>query len=172
MTFKEVRKLLKMMNVDMNEEHALHLFTVSPYCFLMGKTRTASVNYVLKVKSPLFPQMADKSDSGSLEIEQFVLFYKMLTQRDEVWKVFQDYSGDGEKLMLEELENFLKTEQQEGEQSVQHAPELIDRYEPSDSGEHGCDLPQSHRQLPGYIQALKYSKYMFLSCLNCCDIKY
>ena len=28
MNFKEVRKLLKMMNVDMNEEHALHLFTV------------------------------------------------------------------------------------------------------------------------------------------------
>ena len=90
--------------------------------------------------------MADKSDSGSLEIEQFVLFYKMLTQRDEVWKVFQDYSGDGEKLMLEELENFLRTEQQEGEQSVQHAPELIDRYEPSDSGKRGCDLLRSHRQ--------------------------
>lgn len=29
MNFKEVRKLLKMMNVDMNEDHALHLFTVS-----------------------------------------------------------------------------------------------------------------------------------------------
>ncbi|XP_070770200.1 1-phosphatidylinositol 4,5-bisphosphate phosphodiesterase delta-4 isoform X2 [Enoplosus armatus] len=104
MNFKEVRKLLKMMNVDMNEEHALHLFT-----------------------------MADKSESGSLEIEQFVHFYKMLTQRDEVWKVFQDYSGDGEKLILEELENFLSTEQQEGEQSAQHAQELIDRYEPSES---------------------------------------
>ncbi|GAA6219726.1 1-phosphatidylinositol 4,5-bisphosphate phosphodiesterase delta-4 [Lates japonicus] len=103
MNFKEVRKLLKMMNVDMNEEHALHLFT-----------------------------MADKSDSGSLEIEEFVHFYKILTQRDEVWKVFQDYSGDGEKLMLEELENFLRTEQQEGEQSAQHAKELIDRYEPSE----------------------------------------
>nr|XP_046259318.1 1-phosphatidylinositol 4,5-bisphosphate phosphodiesterase delta-4 [Scatophagus argus]XP_046259319.1 1-phosphatidylinositol 4,5-bisphosphate phosphodiesterase delta-4 [Scatophagus argus] len=104
MNFKEVRKLLKMMNVDMNEEHALHLFT-----------------------------MADKSESGSLEIEQFVLFYKMLTQRDEVWKVFQDYSGDGEKLMLEELENFLRVEQHEGEQSAQRAAELIDRYEPSES---------------------------------------
>ncbi|XP_044073939.1 1-phosphatidylinositol 4,5-bisphosphate phosphodiesterase delta-4 [Siniperca chuatsi] len=104
MNFKEVRKLLKMMNVDMNEEHALHLFT-----------------------------MADKSESGSLEIEQFVHFYKMLTQRDEVWKVFQDYSGDGEKLMLEELENFLIMEQQEGEQSAQHAQELTDRYEPSES---------------------------------------
>lgn len=78
--------------------------------------------------------MADKSESGSLEIEQFVQFYKMLTQRDEVWKVFQDYSADGEKFMLEELENFLRTEQQEGEQSSKHARELIARYEPSDTG--------------------------------------
>ncbi|XP_010750245.2 1-phosphatidylinositol 4,5-bisphosphate phosphodiesterase delta-4 [Larimichthys crocea] len=104
MNFKEVRKLLKMMNVEMNEDHALHLFT-----------------------------MADKSESGSLEIEEFVQFYKMLTQRDEIWKVFQDYSGDGEKLMLEELENFLTIAQQEGEQSAQHAPELIERYEPSET---------------------------------------
>ncbi|XP_077436235.1 1-phosphatidylinositol 4,5-bisphosphate phosphodiesterase delta-4 [Vanacampus margaritifer] len=102
MNFKEVRKLLKMMNVEMNEEHALYLFT-----------------------------MADRSQSGSLELEQFVLFYKMLTQRDEVWRVFQDYSGDGETLMLEELENFLNVEQQEGEGSAQHARELMERYEPS-----------------------------------------
>uniref|UniRef100_A0A3P9CBU2 Phosphoinositide phospholipase C n=1 Tax=Maylandia zebra TaxID=106582 RepID=A0A3P9CBU2_9CICH len=104
MNFKEVKKLLKMMNVEMNEDHALHLFT-----------------------------MADKSESGSLEIEQFVFFYKMLTQRDEVWKVFQDYSEDGEKLMLEELQSFLSVEQHEGEQSAQHAQELIERYEPSET---------------------------------------
>ncbi|XP_056145363.1 1-phosphatidylinositol 4,5-bisphosphate phosphodiesterase delta-4 [Lampris incognitus] len=103
MNFKEVRTLLKMMNVDMNEEHAFHLFT-----------------------------MADKSESGSLEIEEFVQFYKMLTQRDEVWKLLQDYSADGEKLILEELESFLRQEQQEGERSVQFAQELIDRYEPSE----------------------------------------
>lgn len=87
-----------------------------------------------KPSSALFAQMADKSESGSLEIEQFVQFYKMLTQRDEVWKVFQDYSADGEKLLLDELENFLRIEQQEGEQSSKHAPELIARYEPSDTG--------------------------------------
>ncbi|KAM8856935.1 1-phosphatidylinositol 4,5-bisphosphate phosphodiesterase delta-4 [Synchiropus picturatus] len=104
MTFKEVRKLLKMMNVEMNEEHALHLFT-----------------------------MADKSGCGSLEIEQFIFFYKMLTQRDEVWKVFQDYSGDGEKLLLDELESFLKVEQHEESGSTQHAKELIQKYEPSES---------------------------------------
>ncbi|XP_034042745.1 1-phosphatidylinositol 4,5-bisphosphate phosphodiesterase delta-4 [Thalassophryne amazonica] len=104
MTFKEVRKLLKMMNVDMNEEHALHLFT-----------------------------MADNSDSGALAIEQFVQFHKMLTQRDEVWKVFQDYSADGEKLMLDEVESFLRLEQLEGDCSSQRAQELIDRYEPSEA---------------------------------------
>uniref|UniRef100_A0A8C3ADY5 Phosphoinositide phospholipase C n=1 Tax=Cyclopterus lumpus TaxID=8103 RepID=A0A8C3ADY5_CYCLU len=116
MNFKEVRTLLKMMNVDMDEEHALHLFT-----------------------------MADKSESGSLEIEQFVHFYKMLTQRDEVWKVFQDYAEDGEKLMLNELENFLSIEQHEGEQSSQHARELIDRYEPS-----GSAKKQSAMSLDGF----------------------
>lgn len=83
--------------------------------------------------------MADKSESGALEIEQFVNFYKMLTQRDEVWKVFQDYSGDGEKLMLDELEDFLRLEQQEGERSAQHARELIERYEPSQTGKEKWD---------------------------------
>ncbi|XP_062287660.1 1-phosphatidylinositol 4,5-bisphosphate phosphodiesterase delta-4 [Scomber scombrus] len=104
MIFKEVKKLLKMMNVEMNEEHAWHLFT-----------------------------MADKSESDSLEMEEFVLFYKMLTQRDEVWKVFQDYSADGEKLMLDELDSFLKIEQHEEERSAQYPQQLIDRYEPSET---------------------------------------
>uniref|UniRef100_A0A8C6PBS1 Phosphoinositide phospholipase C n=1 Tax=Nothobranchius furzeri TaxID=105023 RepID=A0A8C6PBS1_NOTFU len=104
MNFKEVKKLLKMMNVDMNEDHALCLFT-----------------------------MADKSETGYLEIEQFVHFYKILTQRDEVWKVFQDYSGDGEILTLEELECFLRVEQQEGQHSSHRAEELIQRYEPLES---------------------------------------
>lgn len=107
--------------------------------------------------------MADKSESGALEIEQFVHFYKILTQRDEVWKVFQDYSGDGEKLMLEELDNFLLLEQQEGEQSAQHAQELIDRYEPSESGKDGCDGTQGtlmafkERLVPNCTTALSHT---------------
>lgn len=31
MNFKEVRDLLKMMNIDMNEDHALRLFTVRAF---------------------------------------------------------------------------------------------------------------------------------------------
>ncbi|KAG7215689.1 hypothetical protein INR49_022044, partial [Caranx melampygus] len=104
MNFREVRDLLKMMNVDMNEHHAHRLFT-----------------------------MADKSQSGTLEDDEFVLFYKMLTQREDVLRVFQEFSADGQKLSLSDLEDFLKEEQLEGGDTQQHAKQLIERYEPSDT---------------------------------------
>uniref|UniRef100_A0A665T9F0 Phosphoinositide phospholipase C n=1 Tax=Echeneis naucrates TaxID=173247 RepID=A0A665T9F0_ECHNA len=106
MNFREVRDLLKMMNVDMNEHHAHRLFTV---------------------------RMADKSQSGTLEDDEFVLFYKMLTQREDVLRVFQEYSGDGQKLSQNDLEDFLREEQLEGSDTQQHAKQLIERYEPSDT---------------------------------------
>uniref|UniRef100_A0A673HE76 Phosphoinositide phospholipase C n=1 Tax=Sinocyclocheilus rhinocerous TaxID=307959 RepID=A0A673HE76_9TELE len=96
--FKEAKKLLKMMNVDMNEEH-----------------------------------MADKSESGTLEDQEFVEFYKMLTERTEVLDLFQDYSSDGQSLSQCDLEEFLREEQLEGEGSYEHALQLIDCYEPSDT---------------------------------------
>uniref|UniRef100_A0A673HLN2 Phosphoinositide phospholipase C n=1 Tax=Sinocyclocheilus rhinocerous TaxID=307959 RepID=A0A673HLN2_9TELE len=102
--FKEAKKLLKMMNVDMNEEHACCLF-----------------------------MMADKSESGTLEDQEFVEFYKMLTERTEVLDLFQDYSSDGQSLSQCDLEEFLREEQLEGEGSYEHALQLIDRYEPSDT---------------------------------------
>ncbi|XP_032841190.2 1-phosphatidylinositol 4,5-bisphosphate phosphodiesterase delta-4 isoform X2 [Tyto alba] len=104
MNFKEVQRLLKMMNVDMNEDHALRLF-----------------------------QDADKSESGTLEGEEFVLFYKALTQREEVLSLFQDYSEDGKKLTLLELVDFLQQEQLEDEGTEELAMELIDKYEPSET---------------------------------------
>uniref|UniRef100_A0A670YHH2 Phosphoinositide phospholipase C n=1 Tax=Pseudonaja textilis TaxID=8673 RepID=A0A670YHH2_PSETE len=105
MNFREVQHLLRMMNVDMNEDHAFQLF-----------------------------QMADKSETGSLEGEEFVLFYKALTQRDEVLEIFQEYSEDGKKLTLLEFVDFLQQEQMEVNGTDELAMELIDRYEPSETG--------------------------------------
>ncbi|NXK96392.1 PLCD4 phosphodiesterase, partial [Formicarius rufipectus] len=104
MNFKEVQHLLKMMNVDMNEDHALRLF-----------------------------QDADKSESGTLEGEEFVHFYKALTQREEVLSLFQEFSEDGKKLTLLELVDFLRQEQLEDEGTEEMAMELIDKYEPSET---------------------------------------
>lgn len=78
--------------------------------------------------------MADKSRSGTLEDQEFVEFYKMLTERREVLDLFQDYSSDGQTLSQCDLEEFLREEQLEGESSYEHALQLIDRYEPSETG--------------------------------------
>ncbi|XP_069083377.1 1-phosphatidylinositol 4,5-bisphosphate phosphodiesterase delta-4 [Pleurodeles waltl] len=102
--FREVRHLLKMMNVDMNEQHAYRLF-----------------------------QMADKSLTGTLEGEEFVSFYKALTQRDDVLKIFKEFSKDGKKLTLLEFVDFLKHEQLEKDHVQEHAMDLIARYEPSET---------------------------------------
>ncbi|XP_072235364.1 1-phosphatidylinositol 4,5-bisphosphate phosphodiesterase delta-4 isoform X1 [Leuresthes tenuis] len=104
MNFKEVQDLLKMMNVDMNEHHAHRLFT-----------------------------MADKSQSGTLEDDEFLLFYKMLTQREDVLRVFQEFSADGQKFSLSDLQDFLREEQLEGRDIQQYAKQLIELYEPSDT---------------------------------------
>uniref|UniRef100_A0A3B3WN77 Phosphoinositide phospholipase C n=1 Tax=Poecilia mexicana TaxID=48701 RepID=A0A3B3WN77_9TELE len=106
MNFKEVRDLLRMMNVDMNEHHAHRLFTV---------------------------RMADKSQTGALEGDEFVLFYKMITQREDILKIFQEYSSDGQKLSQSDIEDFLREEQLEDVDIQHHAQELIKYYEPSDT---------------------------------------
>lgn len=46
MNFKEVRTLLKMMNVEMNEEHALRLFTVSFRCLLVNALAASEIEHV------------------------------------------------------------------------------------------------------------------------------
>ncbi|XP_057192507.1 1-phosphatidylinositol 4,5-bisphosphate phosphodiesterase delta-4 [Triplophysa rosa] len=104
MNFKETKTLLKMMNIDMNEEHASHLF-----------------------------KKADKSQSETLEHEEFVEFYKTLTERTEVLELLQEYSSDGQILSQCDLEEFLREEQLEGESSYEHALQLIDQYEPSNT---------------------------------------
>lgn len=78
--------------------------------------------------------MADKSESGALENDEFVLFYKMLTQREEVLTIFQDFSTDGQTLSVQELEEFLQDGQLEQDDTQRHAIELIQRYEPSEAG--------------------------------------
>ncbi|TSK92912.1 1-phosphatidylinositol 4,5-bisphosphate phosphodiesterase delta-4 [Bagarius yarrelli] len=103
-SFKEVQKLLKQMNIDMNELHAHALFMVS-----------------------------DMSQTGMLDSEEFVHFYKMLTQRKEILELFQEYSSNGQVLSHCDLEEFLRVEQLEGERSHEHALELIRQYEPSDT---------------------------------------
>ncbi|XP_063568471.1 1-phosphatidylinositol 4,5-bisphosphate phosphodiesterase delta-4 isoform X6 [Pongo abelii] len=105
MSFQEVQRLLHLMNVEMDQEYAFSLF-----------------------------QAADTSQSGTLEGEEFVQFYKALTKRAEVQELFESFSADGQKLTLLEFLDFLREEQKERDCTSELALELIDHYEPSDSG--------------------------------------
>ncbi|XP_036885022.1 1-phosphatidylinositol 4,5-bisphosphate phosphodiesterase delta-4 [Sturnira hondurensis] len=105
MSFPEVQRLLHLMNVEMEPEYAFQLF-----------------------------QAADTSQSDTLEGEEFIEFYKALTKRVEVHELFENFSADGQKLTLLEFVDFLREEQKEGDRASDLALELIDRYEPSDSG--------------------------------------
>uniref|UniRef100_A0A672UHM2 Phosphoinositide phospholipase C n=1 Tax=Strigops habroptila TaxID=2489341 RepID=A0A672UHM2_STRHB len=93
-----------------------------------GRMNFKEVQRLLKMMNA-----ADKSESGTLEGEEFVLFYKALTQREEVLSLFQDFSEDGKKLTLLELVDFLQQEQLEDEGTEELAMELIDKYEPSET---------------------------------------
>lgn len=57
-----------------------------------------------------------------------------MTKRVEVHELFENFSADGQKLTLLEFVDFLREEQKEGDRASDLALELIDRYEPSDSG--------------------------------------
>ncbi|XP_062862701.1 1-phosphatidylinositol 4,5-bisphosphate phosphodiesterase delta-4 [Trichomycterus rosablanca] len=103
-SFKEVQRLLKIMNIEMNEQHASDLFT-----------------------------KADVSMTDMLDAEEFVHFYKMLTLRTDVLELFHEYSSDGQTLSHCDLEEFLRVEQLMGERSNELALDLIHRYEPSDT---------------------------------------
>lgn len=78
--------------------------------------------------------MSDMNQTGMLDAEEFVHFYKMLTQRKEILELFQEYSSNGQALSHCDLEEFLREEMLEDERSHEHALELIRQYEPSDTG--------------------------------------
>lgn len=79
-------------------------------------------------------QAADGSHSDTLEAKEFTEFYKALTKRTEVQELFENFSADGQKLTLLEFVDFLREEQKEGDHAPDLALELIDCYEPSESG--------------------------------------
>uniref|UniRef100_A0A8C1HRP6 Phosphoinositide phospholipase C n=1 Tax=Cyprinus carpio carpio TaxID=630221 RepID=A0A8C1HRP6_CYPCA len=99
-----------------------------------GQMNFKEVQDLLKMMNvDMNESLFDKSQSGTLEDDEFVLFYKMLTQREDVLRVFQEYSGDGQKLTLQDLKDFLREEQLREDGVQQYALKLIERYEPSDT---------------------------------------
>ncbi|XP_036595443.1 1-phosphatidylinositol 4,5-bisphosphate phosphodiesterase delta-1 isoform X1 [Trichosurus vulpecula] len=104
MSFKELKSFLKEVNIQMDDSYARKIF-----------------------------KECDKSRTESLEDDEIETFYRMLTQREEIDRLFEVISGSRETLSVDQLVTFLQKEQKEEEAGPQLALSLIQRYEPSEA---------------------------------------
>ncbi|XP_027691728.1 1-phosphatidylinositol 4,5-bisphosphate phosphodiesterase delta-1 isoform X2 [Vombatus ursinus] len=104
MSFKELKSFLKEVNIQMDDSYAWKIF-----------------------------QECDKSRTESLEDDEIETFYLMLTQREEIDRLFRVISGSGKTLSVDQLVTFLQQEQKEEEAGHQLALALIQRYEPNEA---------------------------------------
>uniref|UniRef100_UPI00398EF2B1 1-phosphatidylinositol 4,5-bisphosphate phosphodiesterase delta-3-like n=1 Tax=Pristiophorus japonicus TaxID=55135 RepID=UPI00398EF2B1 len=82
-SFKEMKNLLKMINLKVNDDYVNSLF-----------------------------QQCDKSKTNKLEEHEIEEFCKLLMQRPELEEIFQRFSGKGQWLTVGEMENFLKEQKE------------------------------------------------------------
>ncbi|XP_058904819.1 1-phosphatidylinositol 4,5-bisphosphate phosphodiesterase delta-3 isoform X1 [Kogia breviceps] len=99
MSFKEIKNLLRMVNVDMNDMYA--------YC--------------------LFKE-CDRSNNEWLEGPEIEEFLRRLLKRPELEEIFHRYSGEDRVLSTPELLEFLEDQGEEGA-TLAHAQQLIHTYE-------------------------------------------
>ncbi|XP_067825230.1 1-phosphatidylinositol 4,5-bisphosphate phosphodiesterase delta-3-like isoform X1 [Heptranchias perlo] len=85
MSFKEIKNLLKMLNVETDDEYAYQVF-----------------------------KQCDKSKTNKLEEHEIEEFCKFLMQRPELEEIFNYYSGEDQILTGTEMKNFLKEQNEIG----------------------------------------------------------
>ncbi|XP_007953462.1 1-phosphatidylinositol 4,5-bisphosphate phosphodiesterase delta-3 [Orycteropus afer afer] len=99
MSFKEIKSLLRMVNVDMNDMYAYHLF-----------------------------KECDHSNNERLEGAEIEEFLRRLLKRPELEEIFHRYSGEDRVLSAPELLEFLE-DQGEDAATLPRAQQLIQTYE-------------------------------------------
>lgn len=99
MSFKEIKSLLRMVNVDMNDMYAYRLF-----------------------------KECDHSNNERLEGTEIEEFLRRLLKRPELEEIFHRYSGEDRVLSAPELLEFLEDQGEDGV-TLAHAQQLIQSYE-------------------------------------------
>ncbi|XP_062936945.1 1-phosphatidylinositol 4,5-bisphosphate phosphodiesterase delta-3 isoform X2 [Cynocephalus volans] len=99
MSFKEIKSLLRMVNVDMNDMYARRLF-----------------------------KECDHSNNERLEGAEIEEFLRRLLKRPELEGIFHRYSGEDRVLSAPELLEFLEDQGEDGA-TLAHARQLIQTYE-------------------------------------------
>lgn len=70
-----------------------------------------------------------------MEDDEIESFYKILTERKEIDRIFSKYTSEKEPMSCDRLVQFLQEEQQKEDAGPETALSLIERYEPSEAGQ-------------------------------------
>lgn len=157
MSFKELQNFLKELNIQVDDSYARKIFRVRQgvragpgwlWALELGWDHALSPAH-------LALQECDHSQTDSLEDDEIEAFYKMLTQRAEIDRTFAEAAGSGETLSVDQLVNFLQHQQREEAAGPALALSLIERYEPSETGESLAAVPGVTRgwETPGETAA-------------------
>ncbi|XP_060104021.1 1-phosphatidylinositol 4,5-bisphosphate phosphodiesterase delta-1 [Heteronotia binoei] len=102
MTFKELKNFLKEVNIQVDDSYARQIF-----------------------------EQCDTSQTDTLEDDEIEVFYKLLTEREEIGEIFSQYCDAEQVMSLDNLVRFLREEQREEDAGPEMARSLIERYEPN-----------------------------------------
>ncbi|KAK9396038.1 1-phosphatidylinositol 4-5-bisphosphate phosphodiesterase delta-1 [Crotalus adamanteus] len=104
MSFKELKSFMKEVNIQMDDSYARQIF-----------------------------EQCDKSQTNTLEDEEIEVFYKILTERQEIDSIFSDQAEQKSVMSLDQLVRFLQEEQHEEDAGPELALSLIEQYEPNET---------------------------------------
>ncbi|XP_042330233.1 1-phosphatidylinositol 4,5-bisphosphate phosphodiesterase delta-1 [Sceloporus undulatus] len=104
MSFKELKNFLKEINILVDDGYARQIF-----------------------------EQCDISQTDTLEDYEIEIFYKLLTERKEIDRIFSEQSEDKETMSLDNLVRFLREVQHEEEAGPELALSLIEKYEPNET---------------------------------------
>ncbi|XP_054846850.1 1-phosphatidylinositol 4,5-bisphosphate phosphodiesterase delta-1 isoform X2 [Eublepharis macularius] len=104
MSFKELKNFLKEVNIQVDDNYARQIF-----------------------------EQCDTSQTDTLEDDEIEVFYKLLTEREEIDQIFSQYSDAEQIMSLDNLVRFLQEEQREEDAGPELARSLIERYEPNET---------------------------------------
>ncbi|XP_052232765.1 1-phosphatidylinositol 4,5-bisphosphate phosphodiesterase delta-1-like isoform X2 [Dreissena polymorpha] len=113
--FEEVMKLLKSLNADMDSSYVKEMFNAAD-------TRKI------------------KGEKASLDRDEFVQFYKRLTERPEIEELYMIYAKDVGYMTASDLQMFLTQEQKEKDIGLDRCKEIMVVYEPHKEMKHNNRL--------------------------------
>ncbi|XP_063159380.1 1-phosphatidylinositol 4,5-bisphosphate phosphodiesterase delta-1 isoform X1 [Candoia aspera] len=104
MSFKELKDFMKEVNIQLDDSYARQIF-----------------------------EQCDKSQTDTLEDDEIEDFYRILTERREIDRIFSDHAEDKPVMSLDHLIQFLQYEQCEEDAGPELALSLIEQYEPNEA---------------------------------------